>query len=98
MERNSTKDNKILLDNNLKRKKNMYNKKNQLTEREGVMITDMISDLCLQLATLFSSLSSITRTCIGLKEQLGNMSAGEVNGELEQVRENKHEETKMERK
>lgn len=35
-----------------------------------VMVTDMIANLCIELATVFKAISRITKTCIGLKEQL----------------------------
>lgn len=55
----------------------MNKKTTNLAERDGIMVTDMLSELCYQLATLFSSLSNITKTCMGLKDQLRNMSSEE---------------------
>ena len=55
----------------------MCNKKNNNVGREGIMITDSLATLCTELATLFSSLSNITRTCLGIKEHLGNMELGQ---------------------
>ena len=38
--------------------------------QDGVIITDMLANLCTELAMLFKSLSRITQTCLGLKEHL----------------------------
>ena len=56
----------------------MEQKNNKMIEREqnnndgGVVVTDMLANLCTELAVLFRSLSRITQTCLGLKEQLSN--------------------------
>lgn len=58
----------------------MCNKKTtqNITGKEGVMVTDSLATLCMELATLFSSISNITRTCLGIKEHLGAMQVEEV--------------------
>lgn len=57
----------------------MCNKKTtqNITGKEGVMVTDSLATLCMELATLFSSISNITRTCLGIKEHLGAMQVVE---------------------
>lgn len=44
-------------------------KKNYYTNDE-IMVTDLLANLCTELASVFSSLSRITKTCLGLKDQL----------------------------
>lgn len=62
------------------------NKKNSAgIGREGVMITDSLATLCTELATLFSSLSNITRTCLGIREHLGNMELGQEGNSPQQI-------------
>lgn len=63
----------------------------EISKKEGIeepqMITDMLGELCKQLSTMFYSFSQITRTCMGLKEQLGKVKAPELGMDGEDIKE-----------
>lgn len=53
----------------------MKEKNLEKKEREGIVITtDLLANLCTELAVVFKSLSKIARTCLGLKDQLRQTS------------------------
>lgn len=52
----------------------MKNKRTNNKKEEEVMVTDLLANLCTELATMFYSLSRITKVCLGLKDQLTTQS------------------------
>lgn len=44
--------------------------KQEQCKNEQPMMTDLLGELCRELSNMFYSLSSVVRTCMGLKEQL----------------------------
>lgn len=56
----------------------MQQKRNEQQVGDPCAITDMIGNLFTELATMFYSISKVTRTVLTLKDQLGKVSPQQI--------------------